>query len=243
MALAHPDPVASKIRTLLDIATNLASLFVCILFAWLMLTKPAASTRPSGTRTPPLPSEPISLAESWIKGSPAATVGIVEFADFQCPFCSVFAKDILPELDRVYISTGKVLLAFRHLPLPIHSSAMQAAVAAECAGKRDRFWDMHNQLFQDPRSLALPSIETHARSLNLNDAEFVACLQSRSHPSVTRDISQAKALGISGTPTFFLGSIVGPGQLKVSRRISGAVPFAQLQQIIEPLLESGAPAK
>jgi protein-disulfide isomerase len=99
-------------------------------------------------------SDPISVADVPILGNPAASIGIVLFSDFECPFCGKFARETLPELKTQYLDTGRAFLAFRHLPLAIHTNAERAAEVAACAGASGRFWAAHERFFNPGFSLA-----------------------------------------------------------------------------------------
>jgi protein-disulfide isomerase len=159
-------------------------------------------------------------------------------SEFECPFCARFAADTLPALEKTYVATGKVLLAFRHFPLErIHPSAMQAAEAAECAGSQGRFWEMHDLLFQSPKQLDRPSLDARARALGLDQQAFGRCLNGQR--KIRQEASAAAGLKVSGTPTFFIGSL-SDGQVTVAHRVSGAQPFASFQRILDDLLSTAA---
>jgi protein-disulfide isomerase len=91
-----------------------------------------------------LPRDPMSIAKDPVKGSRSAKVAVIEFSDFQCPFCGRYVKDTLPQLASEYVETGKVKYVFRDYPLNFHKNAFKAAEAAHCAGEQDKFWEMHD---------------------------------------------------------------------------------------------------
>lgn len=189
---------------------------------------------------PPLPAEPISLEGAAVKGRREARVAIVEYSDFRCPFCARFALDTLPQIDKTYIATGKVLMAFRHLPLEaIHPFAVGAGASAECAGQQGRFWDMHDRLFQNPRQLDPITLRGHAQALSLNVAAYDGCLAGAA-AKVRADGAGAAAVGVSGTPGFLLGSVEPDGRVKVTRRMSGASSFGVFQAAIDGLLAAAS---
>lgn len=188
-----------------------------------------------------MPAEPVSLEGAALKGRREARVAIIEYSDFQCPFCARFAADTLPEIDKTYIATGKVLMAFRHLPLEaIHPFAVGAATSAECAGQQGRFWDMHDRLFQNQRQLDRATLRTHAQALSLDLAAYDACVAASAADKVRAEAAGAAALGLSGTPGFLLGTIESDGRVRVKRRISGASAFAVFQTTIDELLTVAA---
>lgn len=110
-----------------------------------------------GRPAPPLPAQPLSISDAVVKGSERAKVVLIAFSDFECPYCSRFAKDTLPVLDEKYVRTGRVRVAFRHLPIEsIHPTAFKAAEASECAREQGRFWEMHDRLFDQFKQLSQP---------------------------------------------------------------------------------------
>lgn len=203
------------------------------------------SERPSAVRAaarqaPPLPVEPISLEGAILDGSTQARVGLVLYSDFECPFCGRFARDTLPEIQSRYVRPGKVLLAFRHFPLPIHKLARQAAEAAVCADRQGLFWPFHDRLFLDRKNLDRASLDVDARTAGLDEAQFAECMSGpgKAADRVEADRRGGEPLGVSGTPTFFLGTLQEDGRLQAAQRISGALPFEAFQAVLDPLLTS-----
>lgn len=203
----------------------------------------SVSARPVDRRAAPappsLPLEPISLSGAQTKGASSARVGILEFSDFQCPFCSRFALTTYSELVTEYLDSGKALLAFRHLPLDqIHPNARKAAEAAECAGSQGKFWEMHDRLFVDPGKLAPADLQTHASAVGLRLAAFNDCLNGGAAQKVAHDVAEAVRLEVYGTPGFLLGTIQTDGRLKVTDRLSGAQPMSAFRTVLDRLLAS-----
>ena len=152
----------------------------------------------------------VSADDDAVKGSADAPVTIIEFSDFQCPFCARFYSQTLGEIDDKYIKTGKVKLVFRDFPLSFHQNAQKAAEAAECAEEQGKFWEMHDKLF--------------AKDLGLDSAKFDECLVSDKYASeVQKDFKDGQGAGISGTPSFFINGV----------KLVGAQPFSAFQQVIE----------
>jgi protein-disulfide isomerase len=137
--------------------------------------------------------------------------------------------------------TGKVLIAFRNLPLPMHAFAEKAAEAGACAGREGRFWALHDRLFADQQHLDEASLVTAGTALGLDGPRFTACLGGQTAAAVAADAAQAKAWGVTGTPTFFLGVRQADGRVKVTQRFSGALPAEQFTAAIERVLAT-APA-
>ncbi|HXT71972.1 MAG TPA: thioredoxin domain-containing protein [Vicinamibacterales bacterium] len=184
-----------------------------------------------------LPEYPVSIAGSVVKGNQDAAVAIVEFSDFQCPFCSKFATQTMPLLDQRYMATGRVKLIFKHLPLDkIHALAGNAAAAAECARNADGFWRLHDAFFSRPGVIKeAPAV--WAREANLDPKALSGCLDGEEVKQVKADQQQARLLGITSTPTFLIGQVVEGQKVKVTSRLSGALPFDAFEKPIEALLK------
>lgn len=233
------------LRSILDTTATLFVIAVCATMLWFMLSgrgsigQSGRQDVPARRPEPPLPSEPLSLDGATTLGNRTAKVAVIAFSEFQCPYCGVFARDTWPTLERSFVQSGKVLFAFRHLPLEsIHPFAAQAAQAAECAGRQGKFWQMHDLLFKDQKRLDVPSLREHAKALGLAPSDFARCLDGEMTAKVQRDASTAKALGVSATPTFFIGSLQADGRVKVVQRLAGAQPLAQFTAALDKLLGS-----
>ena len=139
-------------------------------------------------------------------GAADAPVTVVEFTDYQCPYCLRFTKTTFPLLKRKYIDTGKVRWVALNLPLPFHKDAIKAAQAAHCAGEQDKFWEMREILFKNPRKLGTADLPAHAESLSLDMTAFYSCLQSDRHlDNIAKEAKDAKAVRLTGTPSFIIG--------------------------------------
>ncbi len=194
-----------------------------------------------GRRRPPPPPRNVVLRVEGepVKGDKNAPVTVVEFSDFQCPFCSRFFRQTLPQLDKEYIKTGKIKLVYRDYPLVrIHPNACKAAEAAQCAGDQGKYWQMHDRLFANPKFLGEKDLHGHAKALGLDAAKFKTCLDSgRKKAGVRADIADAVKAGVRGTPTFLIGyTEPGKSTIKAVNRIRGARPFASFKAAIDPLL-------
>ena len=188
------------------------------------------------------PSEPtpvfVSLDDDPVKGDPDAPVTIVEFSDFQCPFCLRFYAETLPLLEENYIKTGKAKLVYRDMPLQIHPNAFPVHMAAECAGDQGAYWEYHDILFErqgewnrlSPGDLSA-KIMAYAEELEL-DSSFATCMQDQStSDEIRKDYSQGAGYGVTGTPSFFVGNDKD-GYIK----LSGAQPFSTFQAVIDEQL-------
>jgi len=185
----------------------------------------------------PLPTEPVSLAGAQFKGDRSARVAVLEFSDFECPFCSRFALTTFPALQQEYLDTGKVLLAFRHLPLDqLHANARKAAEAAECAGAQGQFWEMHDRLFVDPTRLSRADLEGYATALSLRQPHFDRCLEGEMADKVADHVAEAMRLQVYGTPAFLIGTVESDGRLRVVERLSGAQQIGSFRAVLDRLL-------
>jgi protein-disulfide isomerase len=205
-------------RAALDVAAASVMLLAGITLIAAVLTRPVSqpeeAIRPI-PRQPPeetrvvrqLPVAPMPLEGVALKGTPDAKVGVIEYSDFECPYCGAFAIETLPRIAQSYIDTGKIRFGFRHLPIELrHPRALKAAEAAECAGQQDRFWELHNLLFAPPRRLDYEDLVQKARRVGVDERQFIECLSGQMTGKVRRDISQAQALSVAATPTFFFAT-------------------------------------
>ena len=169
-------------------------------------------------------------------GNPEAPVTVVEFSDFQCPFCRQLWRDALPQIKEKYIKTGKVKFVYRDFPIvSIHDMAQTYAEAAECADEQGKFWLMHDTIFeeQDRRGqgtvsgISATDVKRWAKEIGLDGNAFDECLNSEKYRTeVERDLAAGQGAGVSGTPATFING----------RLISGAVPFPQFEAAIDAAL-------
>lgn len=154
----------------------------------------------------PRPRVEIGFDISRVRGNPSAPITIVEFSDFQCPYCQK-TQGILKELLAKY--SGQVKLAFRDFPLDqLHPAAQMGAAAARCAGEQGKYWEYHDMLFEQPAKINPRGLVEMARTLKLDDKLFAGCLQSnRFKGAIEQDIRDGMNAGVSGTPTFFINGI------------------------------------
>ncbi len=167
----------------------------------------------------------IDVGTSPTKGPKDAAITIIEFSDFQCPYCSR-ANQTMEQVMKEY--KGKVKLAFKNLPLPFHKEADPAARAALAAHKQGKFWEMHDALFENQRKLSSSFYTETAKKLGLDVEKFKKDMESDSvKKQVKDDMELAKKHGISGTPGFFVNGVA----------VKGALPFQSFKSIIDRWLE------
>jgi len=164
-------------------------------------------------------------------------VALVEFSDFQCPFCGRFVGEVMPDLVAEYVTNGRVLFAFQHLPLDIHPFAMRAAEAANCAGRQGRFWEMHDAMFARPTELDETGLLGASRAIALDGKQFSACLSNHEERAqVLKAAQTARELKILSTPTFMAGNVLPDGSIQVKAVLIGAKPIGDFRQILDSLL-------
>jgi protein-disulfide isomerase len=182
------------------------------------------------TRTPvKLMLEPprlaVNAADGPAQGPPNAPIEMIEFSDFQCPYCQRAHPTVKQVLDTY---GSRVRLVYRNYPLPNHPNARPAAEAAQCANEQGKFWPYHDRLFANPTKLSDADLKQGAAELGLDAGRFNACVDSHKYKAVVdADIKDGDAAGVSGTPAFFING----------RSLTGAQPFEAFKRIIDEELE------
>jgi len=177
----------------------------------------------------------VSADDDPVMGSKNAKVTVIEFSDFQCPFCRSFWRDTFSQIKKEYIDTGKVKFVYRDYPLSFHPMAMPSAQAAECADDQGKFWEMHDKIFGEQEKLgqgtvtfAVSDLKKWAAAIGLNAGQFNQCLDSGKYKAeVDKDFADGSASGVSGTPSLFING----------RLLVGAQPFASFKAIIDEELK------
>lgn len=200
------------------------------------------NNQPTQPTQPNAPEAPVQLPDDqWkqivdgavaYKGNQKAKVTIVEFTDYQCPFCSRYFNDAYKQIISKYVDTGKVRYVARDLPLSFHPNAKPAALAARCAGDQKKYWEMHDLLFQkqtewsdisDPQA----KFVEYAGTLGLNGNTFTSCFSSdKFGAAIDADTDLASTVGAGGTPTFYING----------KQLVGAQPFSAFEAAIEAAL-------
>jgi protein-disulfide isomerase len=164
---------------------------------------------------------PVEVGGAPVRGNPQAPVTIIEFSDFQCPYC-VRARPAVARVREVY--GDRVRFAFRHFPLDFHQQAAKAGEGVACAGEQGKFWEMHDLLWTNTAKLQVPDLKAHAATLGIDAAAFGQCLDSGRHSRlVAGDLEAGQGYGVSGTPAFFVNG----------RPLVGAQPFEAFAQVID----------
>jgi len=195
--------------------------------------------RPQQQQAPSAPTMPENLTVKgsaiYVLGNNEAPLTLVEFTDYQCPFCGRFETTTFPEIKKNYIDTGKLRLIVRDLPLEFHPFALKAAQSVHCAGDQGKFWEMKDLVFRNQNKLDVDSLSGYAKDLSLNGDIFKSCMADGKHlKDISDEAKYAQSLGISGTPTFILGKTAGDsveGQV-----IVGAQPLEAFTSAIDGML-------
>jgi protein-disulfide isomerase len=174
-------------------------------------------------------------AREYSLGRSDAPLTLLEFTDYQCPYCRRFQAEAWPLIKKNWIDTGKLRFIVRDLPLQFHSSAMPAAEAAHCAGEQGKFWEMHHALLTGDDPLADGGIDRRATQLGLDLERLHACTRANRYESaIARNIAAANALNVNGTPAFVLGRMANGGL--EGQLVSGAQPYAEFDAAFRQLL-------
>lgn len=171
----------------------------------------------------------IDTSKDYVRGAKNAAIILVEYSDFECPFC----KKHSPTIDQLLKDyEGKIGFVYKHYPLPFHKNAQKAAEAAECAGEQGKFWEMHDKLFGTD-DLSVEGVKKLAKGLKLNTSQFNKCLDDGKYEQKIKDQTQEAAkLGATGTPATFVNGY----------KISGAYPVSLFKEVIDAILAGKDPA-
>ena len=173
------------------------------------------------------PAADVNIAKAYTKGSQDAPVVFVEFADYECPYC----QKVNPQIQQLKKDYGdKLAIVYKDFPLPMHHGSEKAAEAARCAGEQGKFWEYHDVLFYS-RQIDVDALKEHARVLKLDGDAFDTCLDSgRETNAVKQDLEEAKGLGLTGTPSFFVNG----------HFVSGVIDYGTLKDMVNQQLNFAA---
>lgn len=180
----------------------------------------------------------MSMGDGPVLGREDAPITIVEFSDYQCPYCRKHFTGAFATLKTTYIDAGKVRYFFRDFPIDsIHPYARKAAEAAHCAGDQGKFWEMHDVMFQNQGALMQDNLKGFARNMKLDLDGFNVCLDNGKYAkSVETDVAAGSAAGVTGTPGFFIGKTGKDGTITATA-LKGAQPASAFTQVIDRLLD------
>ncbi|MFT5683494.1 MAG: protein-disulfide isomerase [Myxococcota bacterium] len=176
---------------------------------------------------PDLPRVEVSADDDPFLGTDGAPITIIQFAEFQCPYCGKAGEAVDQVLENY---PGQIKMVYRDFPLSFHDRAIPAAVAANCAGEQDKYWEMHRLLMSNQRALEESDLTGHATALSLDMAKWNTCrVDPAQEAEVNADMEAGAEVGVSGTPAFFINGIM----------LSGAMPYERFQELIDRELERG----
>jgi protein-disulfide isomerase len=225
-------------KAFFEIVSTLLMLGLAAVLVWQGWTKVetrGALSRPTPTPMP-VPQEPVSIAGASVLGASTAKVAMIEYSDFECGACAVFANTIKPTLMREYIDTGRVLFVFKSFPVQMHVRAPAMAAAAKCVGRQGKFWEMHDRLFAAPHKSEDAELLQTARELDIDSQVFEACrAEGQTMKEVEAEKAEGKKLQVSATPTFFFGRVISGGRVQITEGTIGTdLEFAR--QTLDRLL-------
>jgi protein-disulfide isomerase len=195
--------------------------------------KSTADNRPIENSSPSLNTQDMPA-----KGEATAKVALVEYFDYECPYCVAFFDETMPQLLTEYVATGKIKFVVRDFPLEAnHPFALRASQAAHCANEQGKFWPMHDELMGNSGVLDQESLSVYAKDVELNLVSFDKCVDSEKYvPEIKAQENEGSKLGVQGTPTFFLGIIASDGKtIKSPQQFNGNIPYGQLKDAIDHL--------
>ena len=248
------NPLTGKLVPILTAALVVAAFLVGSLYTKVqMLEKGGVAAQgsinnqqPAVVAQPQQPTKGVaSIDDDPVLGDKNAPVTVIEFSDYECPFCKRHFDQTHQELVKKYIETGKVKLVFKDFPLSFHDPmATKEAVAANCAreqGGDKKYFEFHDEIFKRTISNGNgqndEKIQTIAKDLGLNTGKFTTCLSNQAQTDeVKKDIADGTAAGASGTPTFLIGKTTSNGEID-GELLIGAQPFAAFQAVIDPMLQ------
>jgi protein-disulfide isomerase len=207
-----------------------------------LLSDRATRAETNAAPSPPQPQDirsqdaSASIDTATTLGHEDADVALIEFGDYQCPFCGQLARETFPRLRKEFIDHAKLRFTYKHFPLEnLHPLARAAARHAACAAEQSRFWDVHDRIFlarfSEEFLRNLPS------DLKLDTAAFTKCLD-RIDATIDADTQEGRRLGVSSTPMFFIGKIGPDGSVELITKLAGALPYATFAAEISSALKN-----
>jgi len=169
---------------------------------------------------------PVVNADDHAKGPANASITIIEYSDFECPYCERAYSDTVKKILANY--GNQVRFVFKNFPLDFHEHAQKAAEASECAGAQGKFWEMHNMIFENQKNIAVENLKEYAQKISLNTSKFDTCLDSgATAEKIKRDIQEGISLGVTGTPVFFVNDVF----------VGGAYPYEYFDGLLKKMLK------
>lgn len=256
-----PLPAGNKLQMLLMVLLIVASFFIGSLWTKLQYLEKGGTAvqgtttvnaqgtgqqvaAPQAVPTEDLSPKKVSIDNDAVLGDKNAKVTLIDFSDYECPFCKRYFDDTFSQIKKNYIDTGKIKYVYRDLPLSFHQNAHKEAEAAECAreqGGDEVYYKYHDEIFTRTTSngtgLALTELSVIATDLGLDGTALQSCLDAGKYKAeVDKDLADATAVGASGTPTFFIGKSTPDGVI-IGTKLVGAQPYSAFQVEIDKQLK------
>lgn len=252
--VVHVLPLAAKYVQVLDKEGNLVNVKKTLDYVSTGLVTAAAAFLLWGQVESrwlrPDPSAPRQVKGLAIKGSSvrhasgSGEIALVEFTDYECPFCGKYERETAPLVRKDFVDTGRIKHVVFNFPLDaVHPRARKAAEAAECAGRQGKYWQMHQRIFSDQKLLAEDDLLKSAVQLGLDREAFLKCLGGEASGDVTADQGEGLRLGVRATPTFFLGKVERDGSVKLISQLDGALPFEKFRAALDEVAPQRQAAK
>lgn len=233
LAAAAPGPVAAQ-----GITHDQADSILAELKQIHQLLEKSVQQQAARRATPaPAPDREVTLPPftSYSLGRDDAPITLIEFTDYQCPYCRQYHISTFERLKKDYVDAGRLRYVSRDLPLEFHSNAFAAANAARCAGEQGKYWELRHAMIVNANKLDPGALVTYAQDLGIDTTRFQACMKSEKYaPAVRKDLVDAQAAGLSATPSFVLGKTARQGAEGVV--IVGAQPIETFEARIKELL-------
>lgn len=220
----------SRFKQLLDVLSSVVVIAAAGVFLWRSFQPPAPPRqRPLVEAVEGLTIAP--QAVSNVRGT--GRVVLVEFSDYECPFCAKHTHTTATDIKRELVDSGTLQQVVFNFPLAIHPRAQKAGEAAECAAKQGRFWEMHAELFANQKALDIEALLARAEKAGLDVEAFSGCLESGlAADKVQADVEEGRRLGVNSTPVFFVGVRQPNGSITLTARLNGAVPFEMFRTAV-----------
>lgn len=236
---------STRLRAIVDLASAMAIIVVAVGVAWRLFSPPPPVQVVNADRRKSdlVPTETISVADSFVEGRASAPVMVVEYGDFQCPACAAFVRDTYKGLVDDYVTTGRASLAFKHFPLPNHPMAVPAAISAQCAGEQGRFWQFYELAYKRPGAFGNEVLQNAAKEAGLDLRQWSSCKAEQGAAAlVQRQFDEAKRLHLRATPAFLIGRVEGDKRFVANAVIYGSRNLAEFADAIKHAEEGNGPA-
>ena len=241
--------VSGAMKSGVDLIATVAMATAAVVLVWRGVSGPSpVDAGPPSSERRGRPMESIeaaqlvtSLSDAPKLGQKDASVVLIEFGDFECPFCGRYARDTFEKVVREFVERGFVQYVFRHFPLEdSHKNALVAAQAAECALVQGKFWEMRRYLFGNQAALGADGVLSRgASAVGLNGSSFQDCLRGDTIGRIRSDVTEGRRLGVASTPTFFVGNVES-GKVRLIGRIKGAQPYNVFEAAMRGVMAAGA---